>query len=532
MTDRGATRRRWAAVRNRAAVLLALGLICAGAPGPTLAVDRSLGAGIPRPQPGGAAWSAAAKVRLGRDLDAMLAAAPTLRGAHVGLLVLETRSGAELYARNADDAFMPASTFKLLTGSAALALLGPAHRFRTEALLDRAHAQLVLRGGGDALLQAADLDAMARALRGSGGIPPIERVIVDASAFESAPYPPGWSWDDFPYAYAARVSAASIEENVVHLTVAPGDVAGAPVSVELAPALFDRPAGPPVDDCPPATRGPVLIARATTAERGATDTLDVARDPGGCIVLTGALGLGSPPEMIDAAVPDPVRYMQEIARHALAAAGLLVPSAPPFAGDAANSTVPDATDRPWAELPVVWTHDGEPLSDLLADMWWPSDNLVAELLLREIGFAQAGLPGTVEHGADAERAWLRGIGVDPTQLTIADGSGLSSYDRITPRILAAILQADWRSPNRESVIDDLPLAGVRGTLEHSFIGTLAERRTFAKTGSVNHTRALAGYLATLHHGALTFAWSVDDWMGTDDDLRELRARLLSRLIGD
>jgi D-alanyl-D-alanine carboxypeptidase/D-alanyl-D-alanine-endopeptidase (penicillin-binding protein 4) len=160
---------------------------------------------------------------------------------------------------------------------------------------------------------------------------------------------------------------------------------------------------------------------------------------------------------------------------------------------------------------VVWTHDGEPLSDLLADMWWPSDNLVAELLLREIGRQTAGTPGTSAHGVAAERTWLTSIGVDPATLTIVDGSGLSSYDRVTPRALVAILQADWNGPYREMVLDDLPLSGVRGTTAGDFKGTLAAGRTFAKTGSMNHTRGLAGYLATLHHGAVTFAWSVDDW---------------------
>jgi D-alanyl-D-alanine carboxypeptidase/D-alanyl-D-alanine-endopeptidase (penicillin-binding protein 4) len=142
------------------------------------------------------------------------------------------------------------------------------------------------------------------------------------------------------------------------------------------------------------------------------------------------------------------------------------------------------------------------------------------------------VPGTTANGVEVERAWLRGIGIDPATVTLADGSGLSSYDRITPRALVSILQADWNGPFRDVVLDDLPIAGVRGTLQRSFIGSLAERRTFAKTGSFNHTRGLAGYLATVHHGALTFAWSLDDWMGTESDLETLRARVLSRLIGD
>lgn len=491
------------------------------------AVDRSLGAGVPKPASSGAPWTPEATSRLAGDLDTLLVRAPTLRGAHVGLLVVDTHTGGVLYARNADDAFMPASTFKLLAGSAALALLGPAFRFRTDALLDDATGLLYVRGGGDPLLRAPDIDALAQAVRGAG-VTALRGVRVDATAFEAAPYPPGWEWDDFPFSYAPALSAATVEENVVHLTVTPGSSVGAPVTVRGAPPPFDAPAPIPSAGCP-LTRAFLLRVAATTVAKDGADTADVDRDAGGCIAVTGTLPLGSAPEELDAAVPSPVRYVREIAEHALTAAGIAVdPFVPPPGGVAAADGA--AAAPPGAR--VVWSHDGEPLADVLADMWWPSDNLVAELLLKAIGHHDLGAPGSSAGGAAAERVWLKGIGVDPATLTIVDGSGLSTYDRVTPRALAALLQYDWNSSNRDLVLDDLALAGVRGTLAHSFRGTLAAGRTFAKDGVVNHTRGLAGYLATLHHGAVTFAWSVDDWMGTDADLAALRARVLARLIGD
>jgi D-alanyl-D-alanine carboxypeptidase/D-alanyl-D-alanine-endopeptidase (penicillin-binding protein 4) len=449
----------------------------------------------------------------------LLDGAPVLHGAHVGLLALDTRSGAVVYARNADDVFGPASTLKLLIGSVALANLGPDFRFRTQALLDPDDSALTIRGGGDPLLSAADLGVLAHSLQAAGitGLP--LGVRIDAGAFESAPYPPGWVWDDFPYDYAPPLSAANVEENVVHVTVAPGPARGAPVVVAGSPAPFEHVAVPPAG-CPVTGALAVRVA-ALTGERGSGDTLDIQR-VGGCIVLVGSLALGSPPQSLDAAVPDPVWYVGEVAQSALRRAGIAIPSS--VAASAPGSADPGAR--------VVWNHEGEPLSDLLADMWWPSDNLVAEMLLRAVGQKQTGSLGTTADGITAERAWLTRIGVDPATVTLADGSGLSSYDRFTPRALSAILQADWNGPYRDLVIDDLPLAGMRGTLQKSLLGSLAAGRTFAKSGSMNHVRGLAGYLATLHHGALTFAWTVDDWMGSDDDLDALRARVLSRFIGD
>lgn len=502
---RGTVRGAYAAVAALVALGWALG------PLPARAADRILGADVAKPAIAGSGWTAAAKARLGADVDALLAGAPTLRGAHVGVLVLDTRSGDELYSRRADDAFMPASTLKLLTGSVALAILGPAFRFQTEAYIAR--STLYLLAGGDPLLRADDVRALGRAAFATGEFRFPYPLLVDGSAFDARPYPPGWSWDDFAYDYAAKLTPAPVDENAVELTVSPGLGVGAPLDVTSSSgaiatglACSDRRALPP---------GP----GATTGEPDSPDTLDVELDVArGCIRILGSLALGAPAQTLAVALPDPAaRFAQ------LAAAGL---------PDATSTVAPDGPTALPPGARLVWTHAGEPLADLVADMWCPSDNFIAEMLLRAIGRAASGSPGTTEHGAAAERAWLANIGIAPATLTIADGSGLSSYDRITPRALAAILQTDWNGPQRDVVLDDLPLAGVRGTLQHSFAGTLAERRTFAKTGSVNHTRGLAGYLATLHHGAVTLAWSVDDWMGTNADLDALRARVLSRIIGD
>jgi D-alanyl-D-alanine carboxypeptidase/D-alanyl-D-alanine-endopeptidase (penicillin-binding protein 4) len=124
--------------------------------------------------------------------------------------------------------------------------------------------------------------------------------------------------------------------------------------------------------------------------------------------------------------------------------------------------------------------------------------------------------------------------VNPDTVTIADGSGLSSYDRITPADLVAILQADWSGPNRDVVLDALPVAGVRGTLKHQFVGTPAERAVFAKTGSISHVRTISGFVRTRTHGAVTFSFLINDWMGEQQtkgpaQLAKVRGDLLSQL---
>ncbi len=493
-------------------------------------------AAIVTPAPAGSPWSAERVVALRRDLDALLGGAG-LRGAHVGVYAIDATTGAPLYAHNAGDDFQPASTLKLLVGSAALERLRPGYRFRTTADAEAPDGQtqrLVLRGGGDPFLSVADLDAAAAAAAKAGPYLFGTQWLADDSHFDRRPYPEGWTWDDFPEDYAARISAVTFEENVLHVHVTPGSSAGAPAQATSQPVDdVERPSTTsPVDQCYDAST--VRVA-ATTGAAGSESTLDVMRSLGNCNVLVGSIPLDSAGETVDVAVKDPPAYAA--AYLARRSRELLHSPGPSQRGDATPSDDSAAAVTSFAGngLPVgsvFWTHDSEPLREWLGPLFWiPSDNLVAETLLKELGFAAGGKPGTTDKGIAYEKTWLQGIGVDPATVTLADGSGLSQYDRITPRDLVAILAHDWSGPNRALILASLPVGGARGTIE-GIAGTPAAGRVFAKTGSMSHVRGLAGYLAPRRHGAVIFAFSVDDWIGRYPALAAVRAAVLSRIVED
>ena len=69
------------------------------------------------------------------------------------------------------------------------------------------------------------------------------------------------------------------------------------------------------------------------------------------------------------------------------------------------------------------------------------------------------LDRATEGGITYEKTWLQSIGVDPATVTLADGCGMSQYDRITPRDLVAILQHDWNGPHRDLVLDS-PISAI------------------------------------------------------------------------
>jgi D-alanyl-D-alanine carboxypeptidase/D-alanyl-D-alanine-endopeptidase (penicillin-binding protein 4) len=508
--------------------LVAVACACAMlACAPALAVDRSLGAGMPKPVATGVPWTDAEIAALAANVDVALATGPALRGAHVGIYAIDARDGRVLYERNQDDAFQPASTFKLLVGSAALDKLGPAFRFRTEATVENTvvdgvlRGYLTLHGSGDVLLADADLAGLPAALR-AASIREVEQDVLPDLG-DVPRYLPGWSWDDFPWYYAAPISALGFADDQVTVTVTPGAKAGDPVSTTVEPwgRVF-----PDTTTCVQIELSFCITSSARTAAAGSDSTLDAERMTGPIpdVRITGTLAAGAKPEHLSLAVPNPPRFAAAAARRAILAAGIPVRQ---------RGIVGELRHTDDAAPPrVVWSHDSEPLSDLLADLWLPSDNMLAETLLRALGAKPPARSGSSADGIAVEKAWLAQLGIDVGALAIDDGSGLSTYDRITPRDLVTVLKHDWDGPYRDLVLDDLPVAGVRGTLKSSYAGTPAEKKIFAKTGSVSHVSTLAGYAANAKHGAVIFAFQVDDWVGQSAALRDVRGRVLARFVED
>lgn len=468
---------------------------------------------LEKPAPGGTAWTPAQIDTLQQTVRQDLSA-PALRGAQVGLVIRDTVRGTVLYSQNADQEFMPASNFKLLVGSASLQRLGTDFDFATTVASDApANAGVItgnvyLRGGGDAHLTAKDLDDAAAALAAQG----VKRVdgalITDASRYDDQRYGNGWSVDDLPYYYAPAITALELEEGTVHMTFAPGAAAGSLATLRV----FPQSSAYTIDN------------ELVTGAAGSKDTSDISRvwDKPQTILIDGSYPLGAKESgLVNPAVPDPESYAGDVFSRALAAHGITV------TGGIRDGKAP-------ANATLLWTHHSEKMPKLMADFWYPSDNLMGELFLKELGVVQGGEPGSDDKGSVLENNFLRSIGVDPNTVTIGDGSGLSQYDRITPADLVAILQFDWNSPNRDVVLDALPVSGVRGTLERSYVGTPAEREVFAKTGSISHVRTMSGFVRTRNHGPITFSFLINQWMGEQqpggaEALAKVRADLFSHL---
>jgi len=123
-----------------------------------------------------------------------------------------------------------------------------------------------------------------------------------------------------------------------------------------------------------------------------------------------------------------------------------------------------------------------------------SDNFIAESLMKVLGARELG-EGTTAAGARVVVAALRARGVPMRGVRIVDGSGLSLYDRLTARALAALLISAWNDVQvRWPLLESLPLAGVNGTLKDRLEQEPAYASVRAKTGTTRNASALSGYV--------------------------------------
>ena len=101
-------------------------------------------------------------------------------------------------------------------------------------------------------------------------------------------------------------------------------------------------------------------------------------------------------------------------------------------------------------------------------------------------------------------------GVERTGWDISDGSGMSTYNRLAPRGVTKLLRWIAAQPWGENYRASLPIAGVDGTLARRFLGSALERRLFAKTGTLNATNALSGYMIGKSGRQLVFSAYAND----------------------
>ena len=435
---------------------------------------------------------------LARGIDAALAD-KRLRGATVGVCVQALGTGRVLYSRNAAAMLIPASNQKILTAATALRELGADYRFETalmavdaqdarDGTLDRG---LILRGGGDPTLGSAlageepleQFEAWADALLAMG----VRRVggglVVDDTLLDRRHIHPDWPEGQLWRKYCAPVSAASLGENCVTVTVKPGARAGDPAVVTLFPAV------------------PFLKASNRCKTRQKSHTIWFAREADSLIITVGgSVRLGSSGYAGRVAVPHPALFTGAALAQVLEAKGIALEGAVRLAGAA------DLARREgWHALAVRHT----PLDRVLPLMLAWSQNMYAEHVIKAVG-ARGGTPGSWQTGLARTAAMLAEQGFTAGSFELADGSGLSRRNRASAGLLCAVLVAQDRSESGKKLADMMGVAGVNGTLRKRLARAPYKGNVRAKTGYIRGVGALSGYANAKSGARVAFSILIND----------------------
>ena len=146
------------------------------------------------------------------------------------------------------------------------------------------------------------------------------------------------------------------------------------------------------------------------------------------------------------------------------------------------------------------------MDQVLMPMMKESDNFYAEAMLYQLAAADAQGPATAKDGLEHIRRLIRRLGFNPSDYRLADGSGLSLYNYVSPQLLCAFLKYAWQTPDvYVHLYPSLPIGGVDGTLKKRMRSSHTYDNVHAKTGTLTGVISLAGYCTTATGRQLCFA---------------------------
>jgi D-alanyl-D-alanine carboxypeptidase/D-alanyl-D-alanine-endopeptidase (penicillin-binding protein 4) len=347
-------------------------------------------------------------------------------------IIIDPESGDVIWSKEPNSPQIPASTAKLLTGTALLTSVDPTSRFVTKVVAGDQPGDIVLVGGGDVTLSARNegvdtvydgaplMSDLAAQVKASGV--DVKRIVLDTDYWTGPDLADGWLTRDI------RGTSSSAQGYITR----------------MSPLMVDGDREDPANENSPRTGKPAETAGKALARLLGNPDLPLVEGP-----------------------------------------------APPDAD-------------------VIGQVSSQPMSVLLAQALENSDNVLAEALARQVAIAR-GAPPSFAGASAATLEALEALKIDTIGLELYDGSGISTQDRVPPAILAQVvaLAVKGDTPALRNLLTGLPIAGVSGSLADRFQdeGSKAGAGWVrAKTGSLEVTYALAGYVPDVDGRILVFAF--------------------------
>lgn len=421
---------------------------------------------------------------LAQRLDSLLND-PLLKTSEVGITVFDLTTGESLFRYQDEKLYRPASTEKVITSVTALARLGTDYTMDTRLQYtgsienDTLKGSLYLVGGFDPEFMDEDLDSLVDVIARSGIRYITDTLAADVSMTDSVYFGTGWSWDDVPASFQPYLSPLMLNRGCVDVTVTPTQKDSLPQ---------------------------VLCVPASDYYRVDNDAVSMQPQAGKLKITRNWLHNGNLIHISGNAAKTTTRSLsiytsKDFFFHTFVSR-LKEKGVEARTTGFAECPQPDSltTVTPLFTL-------SRPIGEVLKQMMKESDNLCAESMFYHLAAKHASRKQvTADDGTEAIEDFIKtGLGFNPEYYRIADGSGVSLYNYVSPRLLLEYLKyAYYHADIFQPFYDSLPIAGVDGTLEHRMRKTKAYRKVHAKTGTVTGVSALAGYAKATNGHQLAF----------------------------
>ena len=433
-----------------------------------------------------------------------------LSDAFTGIEIFDISGNREVYKYNSEKLFTPASNQKILTTAAALYFLPDDFKFTTLVRIDGPlvdsvlYGDLIIKGKGDPLFSSTDLDSLSLEIY-SKGIREIRgNVLGDVAWCDSSYFGTGWMWDDNPNGYMPYLSALILNKSRVLLEVTPTH------PTQLAKVRF-------IDS---AIKFPLSNFLITVS--GDSSNFEVSRDfthAENSFFSNGFISESETPDTISLNVYNPNGYFLSALKHKFDSLGIKV-----------TGKFITSRNAPYIADLFSLSHA---LDSVITETNKESVNINAEMLLRSLASEYYGEPATADNGAKLVDSLILLSGNNPKNFFIADGSGLSRYNLISPKLITDIFIFLLKQANDKynRLINSFPIAGNNGTLKKRMQTGFAFNNVRAKTGTMSNISALSGVVVNRRGRTFLFSIMMQNYSCKTTAIRDLQDAICEVLAG-
>lgn len=437
---------------------------------------------------------------LQKNISSIVRDSEVAETASVGIFIKVLKSGEIIYERNANMPLIPASNLKILTSAAALVYLGSDYTYKTyvyggpiDPTRGVMESSLYLVGSGDPTFVEPFCDSPIKVFESFAeklfnmGLRKIQGDLVgDDTVFDRDFIGKGWKSRYILDNYATECGGLSLNGNLMQLIINPDGIETFPQSPD--------------------------IHIVNTARPGGYTELKVARD-NEKILVSGVIGWGDSRQRLIPVHNPPLftisSFGKTLSDHNIYISGKV------------RLIEPQPYKYSYKKFIPLCYHESPKLLAILKVLNKESDNFLAQQVFRTLGAVMKG-KGTLRNSEEVIKEFLEKVGVETAGLEMADGCGLSTLNKVTPRQIVEVLDYMYYHTEGKKFLSTLPRAGIDGTLKYRLYGT----RVIAKTGTINENSSLSGYVTTEFGQTIIFSIMTNNQKSSQGFYKDIEDRIV------